>query len=119
MITIYLQNLNFYSFHGLYSEEKILGNLFIVNASIKYQPSINAVISINETIDYQTIYEIIEQRMLVATELLETLVMNIANDIFKNFLIIKEIEISITKKNPPIKNFIGNVAVNYILKRNN
>ena len=117
MIIIYLQNLQFNSFHGLFPEEKILGNQFTVNATIKYKPTTDVIVNIEETINYQSIYEIIEKRMLVATELLETLVMNIANDILNKFSIANEIEISITKKNPPITHFTGNVAVNYCLNR--
>ena len=41
----------------------------------------------------------------------------IANDILNKFSIANEIEISITKKNPPITHFTGNVAVNYCLNR--
>lgn len=117
MITIYLQNLQFNSFHGLFAEEKILGNQFVVNATIKYQPHNSIITDITATINYQSIFEIIEKRMLVATELLETLIMNIANDILNQFIMAKEVEICIAKKNPPIPNFTGNVAVNYSLKR--
>ena len=117
MITIYLQDLQFNSFHGLFVEEKILGNQFIVNATVKYLPKTAVIIDIDDTINYQNIFDIIEKRMLIATELLETLSMNIANDVLNNFLAVQEVEICIVKKNPPIKNFIGNVAVSFCLKR--
>ena len=117
MFTIHLQNLQFKSYHGLYAEEKVLGNCFEVNLKVKYQPSLLAINSIEQTINYQNLFEIIERRMLIATELLETIVVDIANEIMNAFLIVEEVDICIAKKNPPIKNFVGNVAVSYQIKR--
>jgi dihydroneopterin aldolase len=117
MISIQLQNLHFKAFHGLYAEEKILGNIFEVNLAVKYQPEILPIISIEQTINYQNLFEIVERRMNVATELLETLVTFISNDIETAFPFIEQIEISITKKNPPIKGFNGNVAVSFEINK--
>ena len=117
MISIHLQQLQFKSFHGLYAEEKILGNWFIVNLTAKYQSNDVLINSIEQTINYQHIFEVIKQRMSIPTALLETLVVDIANEIFDTFLLVEEIDICITKKNPPIQNFMGNVAVSYQSKR--
>ncbi len=117
MISIHLQNLQFKAFHGLYAEEKVLGNIFEVNLTVKYQPEILPIINIDQTINYQNLFEIVEKRMNVATELLETLVTLISNDIETAFPYIRHIEISITKKNPPIKGFNGNVAVSFETNR--
>ncbi len=113
MISILLQNLQFKAFHGLYAEEKVLGNVFEVNLTVKYQPEILPIINIEQTINYQNLFDIVARRMNVATELLETLVTSISNDIETSFPFIENIEISITKKNPPIKGFNGSVAVSF------
>ena len=117
MFTIHLQNLQFKSFHGLYAEEKILGNHFEVNVMVKYLPKKLPIKSIEQTINYQDIFAIVEQQMSIPTALLETLVVDIANDISRQFSMVKEVDICIAKKNPPISNFIGNVAVSYQIKR--
>jgi len=119
MLSINLQNLQFKSFHGLYAEEKILGNHFEVNLTVKYQPQTLPINAIEQTINYQNIFEVIEQRMSIPTELLETLVVDIVNEIMNAFSMVDEVDICIAKKNPPIKNFIGNVAVSYHKKRSN
>lgn len=113
MLSIHLQNLQFKSFHGLYAEEKILGNKFEVNLIVKYQPQNLPVLNINETINYEHLFSIVEKRMMVSTELLETLVTVISDDIFNSYSFVKNVVISITKLNPPIKGFIGNVAVSF------
>lgn len=116
MLTIHLNNVIFYSFHGLYEHERITGNSFIVSATIKYEPT-TLIIDIHQTIDYVNIYELIKHRMSVATPLLETIVMDIANAILDKYIQAIEVDISITKKNPPIPNYEGTVGVSFLLNR--
>ena len=113
MISIHLQNVQFKAFHGLYEEEKILGNTFELNLTVKYQPETLPITSIEQTINYQILFDIVEKRMSIPTELLETLATSIYNDITTVFPFVEHIEISITKKNPPIKGFKGTVAVSF------
>jgi dihydroneopterin aldolase len=113
MLSIYLQKLRFKSFHGLYPEEKVLGNQFEVNLTVKYLPQHLPIVNIEQTINYQDLFEIVEKRMLVPTELLETLAPIITDDIFAAYPFVKNIIISIAKFNPPIDRFNGNVAVSF------
>lgn len=118
MLSIHLQNLQFKSHHGLYEQETILGNIFIVNLVVKYQPTSLPITNIEQTINYENLFNLIEKRMLLATDLLETLVTEIAANIFETFILVDEINISIIKQNPPIARFAGNVAVSFETKRN-
>lgn len=118
MFTIQLQNLLFKSFHGLYAEEKILGNNFIVNVTVKYLTNDESITSLDKTINYELIFEIVERRMSLPTELLETVTMQIASEILNKFTLVNEVDVSIAKQNPPIKNYVGNVVVSYHKKRN-
>jgi len=110
--TIYLNNLHFHAYHGLFDEEKIIGNEFIVNVEIVLLNE-QIISDLNQSIDYSKVYEIIKDLMNTPTPLLETLVVNISNAIYTFDNNIKEISIKIEKKHPPIQNFIGNVAVSY------
>ncbi|MFP5041679.1 dihydroneopterin aldolase [Parasediminibacterium sp. JCM 36343] len=116
MLSIHLNNLTFFAYHGLYEEEKVLGNIFIVNATVSYHPS-HQILDITDTIDYVSIYELIKQRMEMATPLLETVVMEMAQAILKNFPLAEEVSIELTKQKPPIPNFEGSVGVSFKLKR--
>ncbi len=118
MLSIQLKDLKFKSFHGLYDQEKILGNNFIVNVCVKYLPENDIIKSLDETINYENIFEIVSQKMATPTELLETLVTEITQQIFDTFQLVNEVEISIAKQNPPIEKFVGNVVVSYRKKRN-
>lgn len=118
MLTIQLQNLQFKAYHGLYAEEKVLGNNFIVNVLIKYNSDKQVIDNIDDAVNYESVFQIINQKMDIPTELLETLVMQISEDILNKFYKVYEVEISIAKQNPPIEKFIGNVVVSYHKKRN-
>ena len=59
------------------------------------------------------IYEIIKERMLLATPLLETLAQELSQKIYNFDSRIKNISVSVEKKNPPISNMEGSVSVHY------
>jgi dihydroneopterin aldolase len=115
-ISIELKSLSFFSFHGLYEEEKRLGGEFIVDATVKISAG-KAVHSVDDTINYSDLYELIKSEMNQPRELLETLAQSIADKILKDFAMVREIEIRIEKKNPPITGFSGKIAVRYKLEK--
>lgn len=112
VITVELINIRFFAFHGLYELEQKTGTDFIVDLKVKYVPG-STEITIDETINYETLFELVKSKMEVPEKLLETLTKNIANSIYEQFPFTKEINIRIEKINPPIENMCGNVAVSY------
>lgn len=117
MLTIHLQQLRFIAFHGLYDEEKIIGNNFIVDVAVSYLPTTATINQLHQTINYVEVYNIVKTRMESATPLLETIVTEIAQQIFDTFSQAQHVNICIKKENPPIENFCGSVAVEYNKKR--
>jgi dihydroneopterin aldolase len=119
MLCINLHNLHFFSHHGLYEEEKILGNHFELNLTIKHAPKQLPVKHLSETVDYVSVYELVRKRMSIATPLLETVVTEIAKEILIQFSLAEEVFISIRKMYPPIAHMHarGSVGVSFELKR--
>lgn len=113
MITVHLHNLIFNSFHGIHEEEKVLGNDYLIDASVEFHEPEVIISSIHQTINYTDIYNIIKKRMNVPAHLLETLVMEIGNEIHKEFPQLKSINISIKKMHPPIEGIQGAAGVNW------
>lgn len=112
MITITLNNLTFFSFHGVHEEERILGNEYEVNVSISYKTE-EKITALEQTVNYTSVYELIKQRMAIPAALLETLAQDLAQQIHKLDLRITTITVAIEKKNPPISNIEGSVGVTY------
>ena len=116
MLSIQLNNLTFFAFHGLYEEEKLNGNDYVMNVVISYLPS-KKITDLSHTIDYSSVYEVIYKRMQIATPLLETIVMELATEILDKFTLAQIVKIELIKTKPPIQEFNGTVSVMYELKR--
>ena len=110
--TIELKGLQFFSFHGLYEEEKIIGGEFKVDLLVKFSEE-KHITTIEQTINYAALYAIVKEEMNQPRKLLETLAQSIADKIHAAYPSLKEIDIRIEKKNPPIAGFIGSVGVSY------
>jgi dihydroneopterin aldolase len=111
MVTVQLRNLLFNAFHGIHEEEKILGNEYVVNASVAFQEKDELIEHIQDTINYAVIYNIIKKRMSIPTPLLETIVMQTGNEIHAVYPDLKSIFISIKKMYPPIEGMQGSAEV--------
>ena len=117
MLSVHLHQLQIHAYHGLYAEEKVLGNDFLIDLTVQYQPASLPIKQIEETINYVTLYELIKKHMDIATPLLETVVSNIAMDILAQFSLSEEVHISIRKMHPPIAQFTGAAGVSISLNR--
>ncbi|MGB3006274.1 MAG: dihydroneopterin aldolase [Chitinophagaceae bacterium] len=112
-LTIKLNNLRFFAYHGLYGEELKIGNEFEVNVTATILTEKSVINDIEETVNYSVVYEIIKLRMKQPTRLLETLAMEIADAIHNSFPQLTKIDLAIKKLLPPIEQFIGNVEVTF------
>ena len=85
---ISLEKLVFFGYHGVYAEEKNIGNTFEVDVAIDFPTPPKNIHQLDQTIDYVQVYGIVKKWMDQPTALLETIVGNIADDILKDFLIL-------------------------------
>jgi 7,8-dihydroneopterin aldolase/epimerase/oxygenase len=112
-LSISLNNLRFRAYHGLYPEERQKGNDFVVNMEVKYEAGAGVILSLADTIDYASLFNIINSTMQRPVDLLETLVQTIAQLVQERFPQVKEIMVSVEKLNPPIDKFSGSAAVSF------
>ncbi|MEM8907630.1 MAG: dihydroneopterin aldolase [Bacteroidota bacterium] len=98
---IALEGMKFYAYHGVYEEEQIIGNHFIVDVYIEtsYEEAI-ADDDIHQTINYETVYLVCQTQMKRKVRLLETLLENIRTNLKHQFNSIQEVTIRIKKLNP-------------------
>ncbi|HSC53226.1 MAG TPA: dihydroneopterin aldolase [Phnomibacter sp.] len=113
MMTIELKQLSFHAFHGVYEEEKMIGNTFFVDVSLQYQPIALPIVNLDESINYEKIFEIVAAAMKIPTPLLETVATKIALELQGNFTQVVAGKIQITKQKPPVVGWNGNVSVAY------
>jgi dihydroneopterin aldolase len=117
-IRISLNKLLFVGYHGLYPEEKKLGNNYAVEIDIDFTPKQGVIDQLDQTIDYVHVYAIVKKWMEIPTPLLETLVGKIADDILSSQALANKVFVKITKLHLPISSFEGNVSVKIEKSRN-
>jgi dihydroneopterin aldolase len=111
MLTIQLHNLIFFAHHGIHEEERLTANTFEVNLDVMYDEKQNTFESIDDTINYVSLYNIVKQEMQIITPLMEKICKEIICKIEKPYPFISEVNISIRKLQVPMENFQGKVGV--------
>jgi dihydroneopterin aldolase len=111
-IAIELKALRFYASHGWQEEEAIAGNEFEVTlmAAVPAKENID---SINDTVDYVAVYDLVKTIFMQREKLLETVAQKIADAIQARFPEIEELQVTITKLSPPIPAFTGTVGITF------
>ena len=110
---IFIEDLEFFAFHGHYDEEKFAGNRFVVSIYLwtdtsKAEKSDN----LDDALNYQVVYAIISDIMRnTKSNLVENLASNILDAIFQRFPQLQKAKIRIAKINPPMGGKIGKVGV--------
>jgi len=109
-IKIALEGIIVHAKHGVYEEEKILGNIFEIDIYLEIvQTTFND--DLNQTVDYEKVHKIIVEQMRTPQHLLETVAQNIANRITSNWQKVKKVHLKIKKKNLPFSGKIKNVTI--------
>jgi len=100
---ITLKGLQFHAYHGLYPEERVHGNQFLVDVIIDTNFEVSSFEDdLSGTLDYSTVYKLVEQEMINPGLLLESVVQRIVNRIIKEFPNLLRVEVSLAKLNPPV-----------------
>jgi dihydroneopterin aldolase len=84
-----IKGAEFYSFHGFYEEERKAGNTFIIDAEVEIKSFDSYDDNINDTVNYEDIYNICKEEMSHTRKLLETVVFSILSrfrDTFENMI---------------------------------
>lgn len=114
---IEIENMEFYAYHGHYEQERVVGNRFLLNIKIETNTE-KAELSdnIEDALNYQIVYSLIKEQMIIKSHLLENIARRIMDAIYNEFEndIIK-CELKVSKINPPMGGQIGQVSVS--LKR--
>jgi dihydroneopterin aldolase len=109
---IQIENMEFYSFHGHFKEERIVGNKFLVDLTIETDMDLpSASDNLKDAVNYQRAYEIVKQQMELKSHLLEHIAGRILNALFGELAGIKRATVKVSKLNPPMGGKIGSVSV--------
>ncbi|MCL2063844.1 MAG: dihydroneopterin aldolase [Candidatus Cloacimonetes bacterium] len=110
---IHLNNMVFYGFHGIYPEERKLGQRFNVSISIYTDDTLDSIVKdLKDTVDYTKIYDEVKHIMEIQQfHLLEDCANTILTSILKNFDLVVGLKVLIEKPGVPMNAALSYVAV--------
>lgn len=102
--SIQLHNLEFYAYHGLLPQERVVGGHYCVDVELSLTPPLRALTEdvIDDTVNYAEVYALIRQQMEQPVNLLEHLAHRITQGLYAQFPQIQAVKLSVTKVTPPI-----------------
>lgn len=112
MITIALQDAEFFAYHGFYPEEQKIGCRFLVDIEVGFVPQTDpAADELKHTVDYEKVYYIACEEMKYPRKLIETVGQAIMERIQKKYPYVETISVTIKKINPPLLGRVSHSAV--------
>lgn len=100
----------------MYAEEAQVGNEFEVHLALTVKAPKAELTSLEDSINYAEVYRIVKDIFSVRKAFLETLAMEIAKALKKQFPSLQKASVQISKLHPPITQFTGSVSVTYQTK---
>ncbi|MCD7971656.1 MAG: dihydroneopterin aldolase [Candidatus Azobacteroides sp.] len=109
---ILLENMRFYSYHGVFEQEQQVGNRFEVNLKIKTDFSAACISDeVEDTVSYAEIYNLISEEMAVPSRLLEHVAGRIIERIRNSYVSVSFIEVKLSKLHPPLGGEVEKASV--------
>ncbi len=117
MDTIFLQNMSFYAYHGVYPEENRLGQRFLISLELDCDLShAGRQDDLTLSVDYGEVYnmtrDIVQGRV---RKLLEAIAEELAAVVLAKYPIVTGVRVKIEKPEAPIPGVFGSMGV--VLKR--
>ncbi len=101
--SIELRNIHLYAHHGVMPQERTIGAWFTIDIKLKINDhSCVYSDSIENTVSYADVYEIIKAEMSIPSNLLEDVCRRIMSRLFDNFASVTDISITLVKDTPPM-----------------
>jgi 7,8-dihydroneopterin aldolase/epimerase/oxygenase len=115
---IFLENMEFHAFHGCLDFEQQLGNTFVVSLSMVLNTDqAGKTDNLEDTLNYQLVYDTVKEQMEIQSKLIEHVTQRILDSVFEKFPQITELNIKLSKLNPPLGGKVERVTIQLERKR--
>ena len=115
MSLIKLEGMEFFSYHGCFKEEQVIGTKFIVDLSIEADVDKAALKDdLHLTINYLTVYQMVKKQMEIKSKLLENVALRILDNLYSQFPGIIRAEVKVSKLNPPLGGKLNCVSLTLV-----
>jgi len=109
---ISLEGMDFFAYHGCFTEEQIIGTHFIVDLHLETDTSqAETSDNLKQTVNYQTVYLLVKKEMEQKSHLLEHVGRRILTSLMNTFPVITSAKVKISKLNPPLGGKLDKVSI--------
>ncbi len=110
--------MEFHAFHGCMEHEQTLGNTFIVSLSLELDTALaGQTDNLGHTLNYQLVYDVLKREMEIRSKLIEHIGQRILDSILNSFPQISEVNVKLSKLNPPLGGKVDRVTIELQKKR--
>ena len=111
-MTITLNNMHFYAYHGCFEEEQKIGTRFSVDLTLEYDGTKAAATdNVEDAVNYALVYQTVKKEMMIPSHLLENVATRIIRAVKADFPAVQWVKVKVCKLNPPLGGQLDYVAV--------
>lgn len=100
---IFLKDIHCYAYHGVAPQENLIGNEYTVNLKLKVDiTKASQTDEVEDTVNYAEVHNMVKTEMAIPSKLLEHVGGRIVQKLFDKFPSIEEVELRLSKRNPPM-----------------
>jgi dihydroneopterin aldolase len=113
MDRIELKNMQFYGYHGVFEEEKKLGQRYQIDVVLETcLREAGRTDDLHHSIDYSKVYEDVSRIVTGSSfDLIETVGEEIATELLKNYIQVRKVSVTVRKPEVPIPGILDFVAI--------
>lgn len=110
--------MEFFSYHGCFAEEQVIGTRFLADVSLEVDTRVaEKSDNLKNTVNYQAVYQVIKTEMAVKSHLLEHVTSRILDAILISFPAVSSATVKISKLNPALGGKMKCVSLTLSLSR--
>ena len=118
MSLIRIDGMSFYAHHGCFDTEQTIGTRFRVDVAMRVDTSrAERSDDLNDTVNYADVYQVVKREMQQPSHLLEHVAHRIASAIQAAFGSVEQVEVKVSKLNPPLGGKMDAVSVEIVQGR--
>ncbi len=118
MSKIAIEGMEFFSYHGHFEEESVIGTNFILDLEFETDTSSAEVTdNLEETVNYLSVYLSVKKQMDKSSLLIENVARRIVDALFVEYDAMDSIKLKFTKVNPPLGGKMKGVSITIKEKR--
>jgi 7,8-dihydroneopterin aldolase/epimerase/oxygenase len=118
MYTVFVEGLEFYAYHGVPAEEKVLGHRYIADIYVEVEGGADDSDKVSETVDYGELgLRVMEFVGSTQGHTLERLAAKICEDVLSQFPLVSEVHIKLAKPHPPTPIIAAMAGVELVRRR--